>query len=389
MKTTQLLFLPISLLIGFSCNNYKSSIEERKDLTYIYLDSCSVINTRPTYRFLKLETTEDCLVTTINKIHFDDEKIFIYDKNKKIFVFDESGKFLNTVGRIGQGPDDHLSITDFYLDKTNKRICVYDIFKGSIFTYSYYGKLLEKKPINKNIFQNVTHTFLLEQNSILLNKKNHITSKYNFSVVSGKDFGQMDNFVPYPFVGEKYGLSIGQIPVTESNNQIFMSAYLSDTIYRYDPNTKKIVPDMVYIGKCRPMNKKDVEGMYLEVASDGQRIGLEKKLSFGINSITMTQKYLTFCASDYNSFERIIWNMETKKGYTTPSISSFEELLMSKNPLNFLSSLIASTDDAFVSVIQAENFIIEDWKDDEVAKKVAENTLDDDNPILVYLYFNE
>ena len=126
MKKIPLFFALVLLSIFFACDGKKAHVDERNELTYIYLDSCDTKITGLKYRFLKLETTNDCLIATINKMYFDDNKIFIKDSNDKIFVFDDSGKFLNTVGSIGQGPDDHFSIYDFYLDKINKtliRVC--------------------------------------------------------------------------------------------------------------------------------------------------------------------------------------------------------------------------------------------------------------------------
>jgi hypothetical protein len=386
MKPTQLFLLILILSICFSCRDNKVVIEESRDITYIYLDFCTTINNKAKHRFLKLETTENCLIAEIKRMNFDDNKIFIKDSNDKIFVFDEQGKFLNTVGQIGPGPDEHLSIYDFYLDKENKRICIFDMYKSAIFSYTYAGRLLEKKQVNNNIFKYFSHLFLVETHTLLLIKNNFTESLYNFSLVSGKNFDQVDNFVPYLFIGERWPQSKGYLIVTESKNQIFMPAVISDTIYRYDPNTKRIVPDMVFVGKCRPMTKKDVEGKTLEIAMDALQTAREKKLSSGISKITMTQKYLTFCSQDYNSLRRIIWNMETKKGYTQPSIRSIEDYALSKNLLSYL---VSSTDDAFVCVIPAEDFIMDDWKENETAKEVAENTLEDDNPILVYYYIEE
>jgi len=387
MKVLQLLSLSTIFVICFACHNNKASKEENKELTYIYIDSCTTIKTRPKLRFLKLETTRDCLIAGIKKMEFDDNKIFIKDSNEKIFVFDEQGKYLNTIGRIGPGPDEQYTIFDFFIDRKNKRIGVIDIFKSVIFSYSYTGDLLEKEKVNKNIFNNFSYSHLVGDHTLLLVKENSMESKYNFNLITGKNYDNVDNFVPYLFIGERWPQGASSHTVTKSGETIFMSALISDTIYRYDLNTKRIVPDMVVKGKCRPMTKEDVEEKTLEIALDALRTAKEKKLSYGLFEIVMTQKYLTFIVQDYNSLNRIIWNMETKKGFQSQPIAEY----MNKNFMfySMLGYLVTATDDAFVCVIPAEEFIAENWVESESAREVAKNTLEDDNPVIVFYYFVE
>jgi len=384
MKSLQLFQLLLILFICFACRNKKVYIEENKDITYIYIDSLSneniISKNKEKHRFIKLETTANCLVTKIERMDFDDNKIFIKDSNEKIFVFDNQGKFLNNIGQIGQGPNEHYSIFDFYLDKSKKRICVVDILKSAIFSYSYTGDLLEKKWVNRNIFRNFSHIYLAGNNTLLSINYNSLESKYNFSLVSGNNYDNVNNFVPYLFIGEKYPQSTGRLPVTESRNKIFLSALISDTIYRYDPDTKKIIPDIVFKGKYRPMTKKDVEGKHLEIAMDALLTAKEEKLSYGITDLAMTQKYLNFIVQDYNSVNRVIWNMDTKKGCI---FKTYDNSMLN----NFFTYLIAATDDAFVCAIPADVFTSVNWIENESAKEVAAKTLEDDNPIIAFYYF--
>lgn len=383
MKPLYLLQLSF-LFICIACHYNKTAIVENGDITCIDIDSCIITKSNGKHRFLKLETTKDCLIAQIERMEFDDNKIFIKDSNKKIFVFDEQGKFLNTIGQIGPGPDEQYTIFDFYLDKNKKRIGIIDIFKSVLFFYSYSGDLLEKKNVNSNIFKNFSHIYMADDHALILVKENSMESKYNFSLVSGNNYDNVDNFVPYLFIGEKWPQSEGSITIAQSKGKIYMTALISDTIYRYEPKTKKIVPDIVFKGKYRPMTKKDVEGKTLKIGLDALRTAKEKKLSYGISDLSMTKEYLTFIAQDYNSLNRIIWNLETKKGYRTQPAdeSMFHNFLY----YNFLAYQVAATDDAFICVIPAEQFILADWTGNESAKNVAENTLEDDNPVIVFYY---
>ena len=95
----------------------------------------------------------------------------------------------------------------------------------------------------------------------------------------------------------------------------------------------------------------------------------------------MTDRYLTLTIEEHDDVKRIFWDRETKKG----SISNLIDESMLNN---FFTYLIATTKDVFVCAIPAEEFIIADWGENESAKRAAENTLEDDNPILAFYYFD-
>lgn len=69
------------------------------DLSEILDDSIEII---------PLETTEECLISKINRIEFYQDKIFVSDKaNAKIFVFTSEGKYLKSIGTQGGGPGEY------------------------------------------------------------------------------------------------------------------------------------------------------------------------------------------------------------------------------------------------------------------------------------------
>jgi hypothetical protein len=324
-----------------------------------------------------LETTRDCLIGEIKKLQIDADKIFIADKNKKIFVFDIQGNFLNTVGNIGQGPDDHLAISEFYLDSKNQRICVWDIFRGSIFSYDYSGKLLEKTNINRDVFSDISRIYMADDNKLILRKDNSVRSPFNYTLVSGKNYEQSENRIPYIVVGEK-GLVFDNITtITGKGNNLLLSAYGSDTIYKYESD-KGMIPYIVFKNKYKPISAEDVKGLTFETAGDALRAKGENR-SKGVESIQLTNKYLFFDFNTDNGIREVFWDLEAKKGflfnYFVPNVYN-----------QCFSRLVTSTEDAFVCYIEAENFMQADWSENESAKKFAENTLDDDNPILAFYY---
>lgn len=90
--------------------------------------------------FIQLETNDSCLLGEINKIKISDSLLFISDRNNKLFVFDFSGRFVNRIGTIGQGPNELLNLSHFYVDRDNKQVGIYDVLKQQIFQYDYVAK---------------------------------------------------------------------------------------------------------------------------------------------------------------------------------------------------------------------------------------------------------
>jgi hypothetical protein len=311
---------------------------------------------------------------------FDEGKIFFKDVNKKVFVFDEQGKFLNTVGAIGPGPDEHYSIFDFYLDKKNKQVCIIDVLKSVIFLYTYEGKIVEKKKVREPYLSNFSKAYLVKDNTLLLIKSNSPISKYNFSVLGGKNYETVNYFVPYLFIGER-SQSEGGLTVATTKNETFITALISDTIYKYDVATNSIHPDIVFIGKCRPMTIDDVKGKELEIALDALITAREKNLSYGIDKIAITQKFLHFHVQTRDEFKRVFWNLETNQG-------NISDVIDTSYINNFFTYMKVATDDAFVCAIPAYIYVEVDWSENESARIAAENTDEDDNPIIAFYYFD-
>jgi hypothetical protein len=72
--------------------------------------------------------------------------------------------------------------------------------------------------------------------------------------------------------------------------------------------------------------------------------------------------------------------METQTG--SYSTTAFNESLLN----NYFSHLIAATDSSFVCAIPAYKAVLWNWDENEKMKEIVNNTLEDDNPILVYYY---
>jgi hypothetical protein len=89
--------------------------------------------------FVKLETNENCLVNrSIRQIASLDDKIFILSggESSSLFVFDRLGKFIASIGKMGNGPGEHLVITSFSFDRRKNIISLVDAAQKKIINYN-------------------------------------------------------------------------------------------------------------------------------------------------------------------------------------------------------------------------------------------------------------
>lgn len=96
-----------------------------------------------------LETKEECLVkyTPFPKIILKDSVIFI--SGSSLYAFDTSGKFLNQIGTKGQGPQEYLHTTRFFLNSDTPAIYIEDLRKIVEYDFSRnYIRTIQTPEIN-------------------------------------------------------------------------------------------------------------------------------------------------------------------------------------------------------------------------------------------------
>lgn len=96
---------------------------------------------------ISLETSDSCLLGEIEKIIKRDGVIYVKSRNMPLTLFDEEGKFMHTVGKIGEGPEDYSMLVDF--DIKDGKIYVQTIKKIQV--YDPNGKWIETIPVELNV----------------------------------------------------------------------------------------------------------------------------------------------------------------------------------------------------------------------------------------------
>ncbi|TSA35300.1 MAG: 6-bladed beta-propeller [Porphyromonadaceae bacterium] len=86
--------------------------------------------------YIRLETKNDCLLwEAVPK--FGSNDIFV-QSGGKVYRFDNSGKFLNTIGMLGKGPEEYVKNYGWVIDEQNERIYIRSN-ENKIVAYNYQG----------------------------------------------------------------------------------------------------------------------------------------------------------------------------------------------------------------------------------------------------------
>lgn len=150
MKTKILLFFLLTLVIG--CTSEKET--EDIDLVFPEKENRQSLQESDLFKHktvIPLEMKDEALIGSYPSLLLDNT-FFIYSRygGGKVFRFDKTGKFMQTIGEIGNGPEEYTDLTDISLD-TNGQI-VEVLSSNSISRYTYEGDFVEKIAIEYPAF---------------------------------------------------------------------------------------------------------------------------------------------------------------------------------------------------------------------------------------------
>lgn len=96
---------------------------------------------------IPLETNPNCIISIVRKVKFSNTHIYVAGK-QRILKFDYRGNFIRQVNKVGRGPGELHTFTDFYVSKNDDTLDILTFKK--ILRYDSSGNLLKEIPL-KNI----------------------------------------------------------------------------------------------------------------------------------------------------------------------------------------------------------------------------------------------
>lgn len=148
MKKERILYLIIFALFFTFCADDKSKITVNEiNFKSISIEETGVKNFMDSgkiKKIVKLETNDDSLIGNIDSIKIaENGDILVGDfySSKKVLRFDKDGKYIQSYGKVGRGPGEHVSIKNFDILPDGSIIFLTDL---KVIKYARSGQLLNE-----------------------------------------------------------------------------------------------------------------------------------------------------------------------------------------------------------------------------------------------------
>ena len=189
------------------------------------VDGCELVH---------LEYSEEALfkpdITTVT-----DNYIGVSQELGDYKLFSRSGKFLCSIGSIGQGPGEYIAVNDCIIDDNNGLVYLAPIFSDKIYVYNTSGRFLRNIEIPQFFIYAIPYLSddILTIVYIPITEDKSIAIKIN--IHTGQILNEFTTQIPQP---ERGGFASSR----NIKNIFDLSHALSDTIYHFDIQNNSIRP---------------------------------------------------------------------------------------------------------------------------------------------------
>ena len=213
---------------------------------------------------VSLEMTDQSMLGEIRRIQVTDHNIWIdHGREFYIYRFSRTGKFLNKIGSIGQGPGEYTTYSTFLVDEDKKEVYIIANTNG-VLAYDFEGNFKRKIVDIQTILQLFSSVY---DQYILNNQKFFATQNFAlyrpidkdslWSFVSlGDDFQKKKYFKNPAHVGREEQIIANRANMDRMvnywreyltsmdtyNAQLTLKYPDTDTIYCYDDATNQLLP---------------------------------------------------------------------------------------------------------------------------------------------------
>lgn len=269
MKHMFLLLIGVFVLLGCSSNKKQEPISKSGIPVINLSEDVSIVpslllsEAASKVDIVPLEVTDESLLGEIYHLQITENDIWVHHyKDKCICRFSRSGKFLNKVGKIGQGPGEFIQLSDFFIDEKHREIYIVSASRG-IFVYDFDGNFKRQptRTIVETMFGSIFNQFMIYNNhffilqNLPLYREIPKDSLWSLALVDssykkkkifknpvhiGKEDQIIKNRVQMNYMFNYWLESSTNIDIY--NNQLTLKFPDTDTIYSYDSIKEELVP---------------------------------------------------------------------------------------------------------------------------------------------------
>lgn len=143
--------------------------------------------------YVPLETTDSSLLTSMCKMYCISEK-YIITKDRytgDLFFFTRSGKFIRKINRMGNGPEEYVSLQNLAIDFETEECLIYDLAKKKVHIYSFEGVYKRSFPwmftTSLHPWYNLNKDYLIGHNGAFSRETMRCKDAQPFYIMSKKD----------------------------------------------------------------------------------------------------------------------------------------------------------------------------------------------------------
>lgn len=270
MKHMSLLLIGVFVLLGCSSNKKQEPISKSgvpvinlsEDVSTV--PSLLLSEAAEKLEIVPLEMTDESVLSDITEMQVTDHNIWIdHGREFYIYRFSRTGKFLNKIGSIGQGPGEYTTYSTFLVDEDKKEVYIIANTNG-VLAYDFEGNFKRKIVDIQMILQLFASPY---DQYILNNQKFFATQNFGlyrpidkdslWSFVSlGDDFQKKKFFKNPAYVGKEEQIIANRANMDRMvnywmeyltsmdtyNAQLTLKYPDTDTIYCYDDATNQLLP---------------------------------------------------------------------------------------------------------------------------------------------------
>ena len=386
MKKTMLMAMVLLACLGALAQNKTGKNVPEVDVTQAKRFAPLKVSEKATVEFIPLETNADFLLDRVAGALINVTENYIVTVNiteGKLFVFSRQGKALHTFCRKGQGPEEFVYPIAVRVDEKSKEIFVLDYQKVQV--YSLMGKYKRSLNIPENVkigsMFNYDDKHLICYDNHNLDRQGEKVTEQPFFLFSKKD-GKITR-IPLTIQnrigqsmyierdGKKMVVTMNNIaPMVKNGDEVVLSDMGSDVVYLYKKG--KVTPLLKRNPGTMDFNPRSAMGVVMKLGDIVWLREVKKEVKGPRPDINM----LTYDVSTGEVNNLVLWDdVNFTNPYSVQSRNERQELPYNCTAANFQPD--------YLKKLNEQGHLT------GRLKELAEEMLEDDNPLLILYKLKE
>ena len=386
MKKTMLMAMVLLACLGALAQNKTGKNVPEVDVTQAKRFAPLKVSEKATVEFIPLETNADFLLDRVAGALINVTENYIVTVNiteGKLFVFSRQGKALHTFCRKGQGPEEFVYPIAVRVDEKSKEIFVLDYKKVQV--YSLTGKYKRSLNIPENVkigsIFNYDDKHLICYDNHNLDRQGEKVTEQPFFLFSKKD-GKITR-IPLTIQnrigqsmyierdGKKMVVTMNNIaPMVKNGDEVVLSDMGSDVVYLYKKG--KVTPLLKRNPGTMDFNPRSAMGVVMKLGDIVWLREVKKEVKGPRPDINM----LTYDVSTGEVNNLVLWDdVNFTNPYSVQSRNERQELPYNCTAANFQPDYLKKLNEQGGLTGRL--------------KELAEEMLEDDNPLLILYKLKE